>query len=324
MYEINKEKVVKLNVGNTVKTQEPVLFNVQNTLITGLSGSGVMKIVDNIIMNLTVDYSPEEVGIQYYSYDGFGIPWINPNRKLPHMINQTYYDVDRTCSHLNFYRHVCNCLASLVMMCENLEEAEEVMNKKRQNIIVLSIETEPTHEVQQAISTLMQFTQNHSYNVSVVAIVHNCNKLAQCLSDCADLRIATKVDDSTSKQLFGHVLNTRDIKGGFAWVMESNNPYLMQCVSIPYKPDTLCSKICKFLSNDKSYSDDKYSFVWCTVELDYLTGLQRALTYLTTFNKMCYDSENHRKITSLNIEEADELLVEYVTKKFSYRTIAPF
>ena len=144
------------------------------------------------------------------------------------------------------------------------------------------------------------------------------------VKDCADLRIATKVDDCTSKQLFGHVLNTRDIKGGFAWVMESDNPYLMQCVSIPYKPNTLCSKICKFLSNDKSYSDDKYSFVWRTVELDYLTGLQRALTYLTTFNKMWYDSENHRKITSLNIEEAGELLVEYVTKEFSYRTIAPF
>lgn len=322
MYEISREKVVKLNVGNDVMTQESVSFMTQNTVIAGLPGSGAIKILDNILMNLTVNYSPEEVGIQYYSYGGFSIPWVNPNRKLPHMIAQTYDDIKAGDANEVFYKRVCECLATCIMS-HRIGDNEECPNDKRKNIIILSLEKEPTQEVQDAIFTLMQYTDKYNCNVNVVVIAHYCGPFVCSLAEYAGLRVAARVTPEVSRAFFGHDIDTRNIKGGYAWVMERINPYVLQCLYIPFKPDTLCSKICKFLANDKSYNKDNYSHVWSEFEKAYATTMYKAMTYNPIFCERIFGRERKMQHEYSN-EELRLMLVDDTIEHNKFTRIAPF
>ena len=323
MYEIDKEKVVKLTVGNNVRTQDSVSYKMQNVIIAGLVGSGVCKVLDNILMELTVNYSPEEVGIEYYSLEGFNIPWLNKNRKLPHMINQVYDDVDRNNAHKMFYKNVCNCLASCVM-ATHTNDKDEYYNIKRKNIIVLSLEGEPSPLIKSAVYTLMQYTDNHECNTSVIVDSHSCNSFTQSLVEYSGLRVATKVTHNLSKSMFGHDLNMLGIAGGYAWVMERDNPYILQCLRIPYKPDSLCSKICKFLSNDKEYNYDSYGYAHRILDTDFRCAIYRALMYYPNFYELYFKDKNfHEKFEELDCMELRKLFIEETIKYNNMRKISP-
>ena len=324
MYEIGKEKVVKFNVGNDVMSQDSVSFMTQNTLIAGLPGSGVVKVLDNIIMDLVVNYSPEEVGIQYYSLVGFNIPWVNENRKLPHMLNQTYDEVNKDNASEVFYKNVCNCLAACIAgnrMCDE----DECPNEKRKNVIILGLEHEPELYIKDAVYTLMQYTDKYNCGCSVIVISYNCDSFTQSLAEYAGLRISTKIDNKLSKCMFGHELDTRALKGGYAWVMERENPYVLQCLYIPFKPDSLCSKICKFLSNDKEFSYDYYKYVHEKLNEHFRDAMYQVLTYYPMF---CIEYfEGKKSMESFRNQDDNDLrklFLELTIKQFAFSRIAPF
>jgi hypothetical protein len=324
MYEIGKEKVVKFNVGNDVMSQDSVSFMTQNTLIAGLPGSGVAKVLDNIIMNLAVNYSPEEVGIQYYSLVGFNVPWVNENRRLPHMLNQTYDEVNKDNASEVFYKNVCNCLAACIAgnrMCDE----DACPNEKRKNVIILGLEHEPELHIKDAIYTLMQYTDKYNCGCNVIVVSYNCDSFTQSLAEYAGLRVSTKIDNKLSKCMFVHELDTRALKGGYAWVMERENPYVLQCLSIPFKPDSLYSKICKFLSNDKEFGYDYYKYVHEKLNEHFRDAMYQVLTYYPMF---CVEYfEGKKSMESFRNQDDNDLrklFLELTIKQFAFSRIAPF
>lgn len=323
MYEIVKEKVVKLNVGNSFVSQEPVFFKMQNVLIAGLTGSGLMKAVDNIVLNLTLNYSPVELGIQYYSYGGFDTPWSNRARRLPHMINQSYDQMGPDTIHKVFYKNVCNCLAAAVAQDSESKSSDNSFDieypcNNRKNVIILSIESEPADKIKDAVSALMKFTNEHDCNVNVIVVAHYASEFVNSLASYAGLRIGTKVSPRLSSSMFGHIIETEDNKGGFVWVMERDNPYLLQCLSIPFRPDSLYGKVCKFLSNAKEYGQDVYGYILTKLREDYKATMYVVLTGYPTFCDKMFNEDGFRE----SFNQADDfevmnLFIEFTVKESS-------
>lgn len=309
MYEIKTEKVVKLNVGKDPITMDNITYDVQNALITGVTGSGVQKILDNIIMNLTLDYSPEEVGIQYLSYGGFNSPWVNPNRKLPHMMNQTYSEVGKTNAPVEFYENVVKCISACNELLNPnidmvLDEDFKVVDLcKRKDIIILSIESGITDGIEDAVFALAGLTYTNNLGVNVIIVSHVQNEFTEKLAQVTSLHVVTRVNEEFSNKLLDCNVSARNnASHGFAWVKDYNNPFVLRCVGVPFKPDTLYGKIGKFLSNNNTYRDNIYSIglgiantdlsaamvAYCTSDYDFAKKYYEDTDgFRTQYDKMC-------------------------------------
>lgn len=273
MNEIKRKKVVKVMPGKDYESQEYKAYDLQNTILIGKMGSGVLNELNNIILNLAQEYSPKELGIQYISTTDPDSPWLNENRKLPHMDVQIYCDYETECNYDTFVKETVNCIYSAYgRMSESLcEESDDEIVYGRQHVIVLNVDgkTLRNDSAFNAIKYLLHYTSVNETGCKVFLVTQDMSDKVCELEEYFNLRLLTRTTEEISNRFLGCNLShlEQDITG-FVWVTEKNNPYIKRKLMVPFKPQSLYNKLCKYLSNKELNTVDVFYLNWKEIHAD--------------------------------------------------------
>lgn len=255
MREINNEKVAKVMIGYDYATGDLKAYNLNNTIIMGNAGSGVQNILNNVLLNLIQNYSPQDVCIQLFTTEKNN-PWLNRNRKIPHFVNQSYPE---SLDELKI--ELTKCLRVL-----NSREYEDGTLIRRHNVIIVNTSRDMLDNsgVKAAIELLAKCTNELPYAHLILVTDEYAGRLMD-IERCFELRILTRVSEEMSNKFLGcNLASLEEEKYGFAWVTEASNFYTKKRLDIPSKPESYFSKVCKYLSNGSDPYYDVYRVQWET------------------------------------------------------------
>lgn len=259
MSEINRKKVAKVMAGYDFETGDLKAYNLQNTIIMGRTGSGVSNILNNVLLNLIQNHSPNEVCVQYFSSES-DIPWLMKARKIPHFVNQSYPEVPLPEHDYTWYiKEITKCLRALVN-----REYEDGMLSDRHNVIIVEVTKDMYNckSLRLAIELLAKCTKELPYDHLFLVTDSYLPELVK-IENCFGLRIITRVDEMLSNAFLGCNLATLEKeKYGFAWVTEKDNFYVKRRLLVPFKPIPYFTKVCKYLSTGINNSYDAYRAEW--------------------------------------------------------------
>lgn len=294
MNEIMRKKVVKIMPGKDYESQEYKAYDLQNTILIGKIGSGVTTELNNIILNLAQEYSPMELGIQFISTTDLTSPWLNKNRKLPHMDVQVYCSQKVDGNYNKFIESVVNCIyvANLNHISRTCDESQEETYCAKKHLIVLDVDGHALEDrnVFRAIRCLLHFVSNFDTGCKVLLVTHDMSgKLCQ-FERYLDLRLLTRTSELISNKFLGCNLasNERDTHG-FVWVTEKHNPNVKRKLEAPYKPASLYNKLCKYLCNSRHNEGDTLSTSWEGFEDDNIIS---QLIFFTAYIRGKYEGNS--------------------------------
>lgn len=258
MSEIKTNKrVAKIMPGFDRKNGDLKAYDLQNTIVLGVTDSGVGNILNNTLLNLIQYNSPNDVCIQYYS-DSMEAPWLNKNRQIPHFVNQSYPQFSKEGNYDSLLIELTRCLRAME------GSYEEGMLCGRNNVIVIEVTSGmwSNEYVRLAISLLARRTADRSDVHLILATSSNLSGLTE-LENYFGLRIITRTNDEMSNKFLGcNLASIEEEKYGFAWITEKSNFYTKTRLDVPYKPESLIRKVCKYLSNDTNPMYDAYRVEW--------------------------------------------------------------
>lgn len=250
------KRVAKIMPGRDTISGDLKAYTLQNTIILGNAGTGVENLVNGIILNLVQDYSPQQIGIQYYPIVEGGNPWLKETRKLPHFLNQSYGFWGNG---IDSYRyHLCDCMIAAL---NYNREWEPCMFDDRINIIILEVDNKIMNDdiTWNIIKALVRFSSETNYVKVFVVSRYNNPKLVE-LEPYIGLRLLTKTSEDLSNEFLGCNLSSRETdKYGFVWVTEVDKFDEKKKLSVDFKPDTYLNKVCKYLCSGVDLYDDAYS-----------------------------------------------------------------
>ena len=321
MNKINEKRVVRLNVGTIPLVGDSKSYEAQNTILVGRTGSGVQKIVDNIIMNLAIDYKPDEVNIEYYSSVGNVSPWLKESRRLPHMQNQVYNDSESDPLDV-FYEDVLRVLSTLYYITSC---AYDYTKPVRKSIVFLDV-TKATSSgmVIDAVTTLLALAAKYPEYMNVLVFsMAGEDYVIKELAEYTSLRMATITSTGISEELLScNIADDVHAKEshGFVWVKQNDGTHDVRYYNVPYRPESLYGKVAKFLSNSTELAEDDYMKMRREIgELDE-DNIFYIITTLPEFNKKYYQDEKFKtdyKSSSLACKKLFLMSIirdEFVTK----------
>lgn len=303
MYEIsNNRKVVSIMPGISQVDWSLKAYPLQNTIISGLTGSGKDTLINSIIMHLIQFGKPNDLIIEYY--DELPSQWLNENRSMPQFKTQlkTWHESWNTVQRLEALLQYIYNLRTVYIPDAN-GDYEELPNKYHL-VILNTLEYLYKYKDKDYINTLVSDIMELGPKYGIYTIV--CTQgydLPDCILDKCDLRLATRLRERESVKILGCDIAAREIeKSGFVWVYDRTEDYLRVRLEVKFYPNSFIGKVCKYNSTNK-YENDSYD----TFVEDYMDNFPTMCNQLEV--DMCCAAGHKVEIES---HDYDDMIKQFV------------
>lgn len=248
MSEINKNKKVAITF-RCGTSGAPKWYPIDNTMISGKTGSGVHTLLNNILVEMIVRHSPNELSLEIYEHEDRQSVWTRCERKPWCMRSQP-----------NKVKSVCERICQIKEYLQSGGRYGDYHKRDCDHVIVLCdvdymFDTYPT-EFCEAINYIAEHGREFGFYLICVA---GYVKTVENLLPYFRYRVGTRLDEDVSNMFMGcNICYNEKTTHGFAWVWDSFYPVTYNKYIVRFYPDTFISKLLKVYSKKDGYERDDY------------------------------------------------------------------